>query len=105
MRNLLFVLALLVATIAGCGTEVPSAPKVRVVAFTAAWCGPCRQAKPALLCIATAGVDVQVIDVDRQPDIAKRYGVASVPCFFVFAPGREPASTHDILEVVRLVRR
>jgi len=35
-----------------------------VVAFTAVWCGPCRQAKPHLARMESAGVEVEIVDFD-----------------------------------------
>jgi thiol-disulfide isomerase/thioredoxin len=108
---LLALIALLVV-IAGCEPPQGSAPAprpvnppcVKVLAFTASWCVPCQRAKPALVQIKASGVDVQIIDIDKQPELARQYGVSSVPAFFVYVCGREAVRTQDISVVVSLTR-
>ena len=73
----------------------------KVLAFTASWCGPCQRAKPVLVQIQAAGVDVEVIDIDARPDLAAKYGVTSVPTFFVYVCGKSTVRTQDVLVVVR----
>ena len=105
------MIALLVL-IAGCETprqgEQGKCPngcqRPRVLAFTASWCGPCQRAKPALIQVQAAGVDVQVIDIDQRPDLARKYGVTSVPTFIVCVCGKEAVRTNDVLAVVALTR-
>lgn len=76
----------------------------KVVAFTATWCGPCNAAKPALVEIEAAGVEVQVVDIDANPELARKYGVTSVPTFFVYICGRKVVRTQDVSVVVSLTR-
>ena len=76
----------------------------KVLAFTASWCGPCQRARPMLVQIEATGVDVEIIDIDDRPDLAKKYGVTSVPTFIVYVCGKTPVRTNDILVVVSLTR-
>ena len=78
------------------------AVRVRVLAFTAQWCGPCKRAKPFLLSIQAAGVDVRIVDIDKNPSLAKQYGVKSVPTFFVYVGDNRPVRTSDIWVVILL---
>jgi len=73
----------------------------RVLAFTASWCVPCQRAKPALVKIQAAGVDVEIIDIDARPDLAAKYGVTSAPTFFVYACGKSTVRTQDVTVVVQ----
>ena len=105
---LLTLIALLVL-IAGCATlpkqeQRQGCQRPKVLAFTASWCVPCQRAKPALVQIKAAGVDVQIIDIDEQPELARQYGVASVPTFFVYVCGKKAVRTQDITVVVSLTR-
>lgn len=55
-----------------------------VIAFGAAWCGPCRRLKQETLAhedvlAAARGVRVIEIDVDQHPELARAYGVTSIP--------------------------
>ena len=105
---LLTPIALLVL-IAGCATlpkqeQRQGCQRPKVLAFTASWCVPCQRAKPALIQIQAAGVGVQIIDIDKQPELARQYGVTSVPTFFVYVCGKEAVRTQDISVVVSLTR-
>ncbi|MEN6367708.1 MAG: thioredoxin family protein [Thermoguttaceae bacterium] len=79
-------------------------PKAKVLAFTASWCGPCQRSKPFLAEIKASGVDVQIVDIDEQPDLAQQYGVTSVPTFFVHVNGKSTLRTQDISVVVSLTK-
>ena len=62
----------------------PPAPHVKVLAFTATWCGPCQRAHPILEEIKGLGFDVEFVDIDQNPEMAKHYGVQSIPTIFIF---------------------
>jgi thioredoxin 2 len=68
--------------------EIVRESKVPVlVDFWAAWCGPCRMAAPEVSALAgeIAGQAVVLkIDTERNPDLASRYRVQSIPNFIVF---------------------
>jgi hypothetical protein len=56
--------------------------------FTATWCGPCQSLKHTTW--ADKGVDAALrdyvpvkIDIDREPDLARKYQVRAVPSFAV----------------------
>jgi thiol-disulfide isomerase/thioredoxin len=110
MKSKTFLLSLvLLMLIAGCETRGQGrqggCQRPKVLAFTASWCAPCQRAKPVLVQIQAAGVDVEIIDIDASPDLAKKYGVTSVPTFLVSVCGKAPVRTNDILVVVSLTRR
>ena len=62
-----------------------------LVDFFATWCGPCKALGPTIDEVAQemAGkAGVYKIDVDQSPDIARRYGVMSVPTLICFENGQ-----------------
>ena len=62
-----------------------------LVDFWAEWCGPCRMISPLLEQIATdhAGkVLVGKVNVDQEQALASKYGIQSIPAFFIFKNGQ-----------------
>lgn len=62
-----------------------------LVDFYATWCGPCRMLRPVLDNIASERSDKKIvsIDVDEAENLAREYGVMSIPCLILFQDGKE----------------
>lgn len=83
--------------------KVPPVVKCSVLAFTASWCYPCREAHPKVVAARMRGLDITEIDVDAYPKEVKDYKVTSVPTFVVFYDGKETSRTNDVNDVVALI--
>ena len=58
--------------------------------FTATWCGPCKAVMPILNDVAReyeGEVKIVKIDIDAEPDLAKRFEIRGVPTFIMMNKG------------------
>lgn len=65
---------------------------VVLVDFWAQWCGPCKMSAPVLEQMSDeyAGrVTICKVDVDKETDLAARFGVMSIPTVILFENGVE----------------
>ena len=64
--------------------------KVAFVDFYADWCGPCQAMGPVVEKLADEYEGKAVIgkvNVDENPELARRYRVMTIPCMMVFKNG------------------
>ena len=59
-----------------------------LVDFYANWCGPCKMLGPVLEKVSDE-INVLKINVDEYQDLAREYGVMSIPCIILFDNGKE----------------
>ena len=69
--------------------EVMNSEKKVLVDFWAPWCGPCQMVLPIVEEIAAERPDIKVckINVDENPELAKRFRVMSIPTLVVMEKG------------------
>src|SRR6059058_1880169 len=71
--------------------EIGAADEPVIVDFWAEWCGPCKMIAPILEEIAgeqTGKVRVAKLNVDDNPNAARRFDVMSIPTLIVFQDGQ-----------------
>lgn len=71
--------------------EVLEADKITLVDFFADWCGPCKMVGPIVDQIAAENTDINVckVNVDKEPELAAKYNVMSIPTLIAFKNGQE----------------
>ena len=70
---------------------VKTAP-VAMVDFWAEWCGPCKMLSPAIEELAAqyeGRALVAKVNVDEEPDLARRFGIMSIPTVIFLKDGQE----------------
>ena len=57
--------------------------------FTATWCGPCQQMSSTVSKLERQGLPIRKVDIDKEPALASRFNVQSIPCFVLVSNGKE----------------
>lgn len=65
-----------------------------VVDFWATWCGPCKMIAPILDLVSEERKDILIVkvDIDQNQDLAKKYGIRSIPTMNLFIKGQVEGS-------------
>ena len=73
--------------------ELVKGSKPVLIDFWATWCGPCRMVAPIVEEIAFEREDILVgkVDVDTEPELAKQFGIVSIPTLILVNGGKEAA--------------
>ncbi len=84
--------------------------KVEVIDFYADWCNPCKAMSPAIKALQEefpegneSGVKITKINVDTDPEAAKKYNIRSIPTLVFLKEGVESerlsgAKTKDFIK-------
>jgi thioredoxin 1 len=61
-----------------------------LVDYWAEWCGPCKMVAPVLEAIAAEHgdkIDIVKLNVDKNPEVTRKYGILNIPTLGVFQNG------------------
>ncbi len=72
-----------------------------LVDFYANWCGPCKMIAPELEKVKS-DTKVVKIDVDEFEELAREYGVMSIPTLILFEKGKEIKRTIGFMDKERI---
>lgn len=71
--------------------EKDTAQGLSLVDFWATWCGPCRMQGPAVEALSEQlgdQVSFYKLDVDQNPETAKKFGIMSIPTLMIKKDGK-----------------
>ena len=71
--------------------EVTNSDLPVMVDFYADWCGPCKMMMPLVEALAKkydGKVKIGKVNVDKEPELAKQFGVMSIPSFLFIKNGK-----------------
>ena len=72
--------------------------------FSATWCGPCQQMNPVVHRLQRQGYPVRQVDIDREPALAQKYGIRTIPAFVLVVDGQERNRIQGITSESQLKR-
>ena len=88
-------MAVMTTTTASFAHDVLQAEVPVLVDFYADWCNPCRMLSPIIEEVSETRPDVRFckVNVDEEPELARRFMVRSIPMLVVMKDGKTAATT------------
>ena len=86
--------------------DIIKGTKPVLVDFSAEWCGPCKMMAPILKEVTQKiGNRARIIKihVDRNPTVARKYQIVSVPTLIVFRNGQIQFRQSGVMQAMQLV--
>jgi len=88
-------------------TEIIQGEKPVLIDFSAEWCQPCKMMPPILKEVKNQMGDkirILKIDVDRNPAIAQKHQIQSVPTMMVFKNGQVVFRQSGVMQAGQIVQ-
>ena len=57
--------------------------------YSASWCSPCKMLKPIMKELKNDGLNIEIIDIDQNPEKSSKNNVKSVPTIIIYKDNEE----------------
>ena len=57
--------------------------------YSASWCSPCKMLKPIIQELKNDGLNIEIIDIDQNPEKSSKNNVKSVPTIIIYKDNKE----------------
>lgn len=88
--------SLIVAASVGAGSQGV------VLDFTADYCGPCQSMNPIVQRMQRQGYAIKQVDVEKYPELARKYNVTRIPTFVLLVDGQEVKRLNGVVSETSL---
>lgn len=69
--------------------SIGAVPQGELLDFSATWCGPCQRMSGVVSRLERQGYPVRKVDIDRNPGLARKLRISSIPAFVLVVNGKE----------------
>jgi thioredoxin 1 len=87
-------------------SDIINGDKPVLIDFSAEWCQPCRMMPPILKEVSRQlGDKVRIlkVDVDKNPAIARKWGIQSVPTLMIFKNGKQLFRQPGVMQAQQII--
>ena len=82
--------------------------KPAVIDFYADWCQPCKVVAPIIAQLSEeyeGRVDFYKLNTEKDPQVARHFGISSIPTLFFMAPGEQPVMVRGAQPKIMIKRK
>lgn len=74
----------------------------KILFFSSPWCGPCKQIKNTLNEEIIKDLNIEIIDITKDMDLATKYEVMVIPTFVKIVDGKEASRKSGSVSIEKL---